>query len=170
MSLSRLASWSLLASVCASCMYTDPVAAQFVINEIGATGSDFVEFYNTGTTPVDISGYGATDSRKDGLPRISRTIRFPANTVIPAGGRVLVLFEGECPTSLTPFVCIRGLAGGVSQTHGENVHLISPENRVAATANYPANAAPSGFTWGRFPEGTGEFAITRRTPGAVNSR
>jgi len=160
----------LLAAACASCASEDPVAAQLTFNEFGASGDDFAELYNTGATPLDVSGYGVTDSRKDGFPKLSHVVRFPAGTTVPAGGRALVLFEGACPASSTPYVCARGTAGGISGSRGENIHLVDPENQVVATTHYPANAAPSGFTYGRFPDGTGAFAATRRTPGAANSQ
>lgn len=158
------------ALACASCAADDPVAAQLVFNELGASGDDFAELYNLSAAPLDVSGYAITDSRKDGYPHLSRAVRFPAGTMVPAHGRVLVLFEGECPASSTPYVCARGTAGGISSSRGENVHLVDPENQVVATTHYPANAAPSGFTYGRFPDGTGAFAPTRRTPGAANSQ
>lgn len=160
----------LLAAACASCANDDPVAAQLAFNEFGASGDDFAELYNTGAASVDISGYGVTDSRTDGFPKLSHVVRFPAGTTVPAGGRVLVMFDGACPASTTPYVCARGSAGGISGSRGENVHLVDPENLVVATAHYPANAAPSGFTYGRFPDGTGAFGPTRRTPGAANGR
>lgn len=168
--LNILASALVLAATCAACGNTDPIAQQLAFNEVGATGNDFVEFYNTGSGPLDVSGYGATDSRKDGLPKLSRTIRFPAGTIVPAGGYLLVLFEGECPASTTMYTCVRSslAGGGISQSNGENVHLIDPENQVAASMAYPRAAAPSGWTWGRFPNGTGAFEATRRTPGFAN--
>lgn len=155
----------------AGCGNVDPVATQVVVNEIGATGNDFVEFVNTSTASVDVSGYAATDSRKDGLPKISHAIRFPAGTVIPPGGFLVVLFEGECPSAASSYVCVRGTGtGGVSQTRGDNVHMLDPENQVIMTGTYPRAASPTGWTWGRLPSGTGEFATTRRTPGIANTR
>lgn len=162
-----------LAAVTMSCAGDDPIAAQLLINEIGATGNDFVEFYNTSTAPLDVSGYGACDSRKDGLPKLSRVVRFPAGTTVPSHGYFVVLFEGECPAASNTYVCIRQavtLGGGVSQTHGENLHLINPDNESVATVHYPAYGAPTGWTYGRFPDGGGSLAVTRRTPGYANAQ
>jgi hypothetical protein len=156
-------------SVCVSCAPGDPIATQLVFNELAATGSDFVELRNVTAAPLDVSGYGVTDSRSDGFPRISRAIRLPAGTVVPPNGYLVVLFEGECPVTSMTYVCVRGVTNGsLSQTHSENVHLIDPENQAISTSTYPMNAAPSGWTWGRFPDGTGSFKITRRTPGTAN--
>jgi hypothetical protein len=167
----RILGAALAAVTSAGCGNVDPVATELVVNEIGATGNDFVEFMNTSAAPVDVSGYAATDSRKDGLPKLSRAIRFPAGTVVPAGGFLVVLFEGECPSAAAPYVCVRGTGGGgVSQTRGENVHMIDPENQVIMTGTYPRNGSPSGWTWGRSPNGAGPFATTRRTPGYANAQ
>ncbi len=164
----RLVSILAVAAACASCANDDPVAAQLPFNEVGATGSDFVELYNTSGAPLAVAGYAVTDSRTDGFPRISSAIRIPAGTTVPANGYLVVLFEGECPTAGAGFVCVRGTAGGVSQTRGDTVHLLDPENQVVASVTVPPEAAPSGWTWGRFPNGTGAFKATRRTPGAIN--
>ena len=90
------------------CGPDDPVGMQLAVNEIGATGDDFVEFVNVGPTPLDISGYGATHSRNDGLPRLSRTIRFPPGTIVPPRGFAVVLFESDCPAETRAYVCVRG--------------------------------------------------------------
>ncbi len=161
----------LVLALTVGCGAADPLAAQLVPNEISATNADFVEFYNATDAALDVSGYGATDSRDDGLPRLSRTIRFPAGTTIPARGFLVAVWEGECPAASQTYVCVRAqsLGGGVSQTRGESVHLIDPESRVVSTARYPAAASPDGWTWGRFPNGSGEFRTTRSTPGAANT-
>lgn len=159
----------LAAAMCASCGYSDPIAAQLVFNELGATGNDFAELYNAGTTPLDISNYAVCDSRKDGYPKISRAIRIPAGTTLPPGGYLVILFEGECPQTSTAYVCVRGaLGGGISQSRGESIHLIDPEDRVVESIHYPQAAAPSGWTWGLLPNGRGTFQVTRRTPGRAN--
>ncbi len=158
-----------LAVMFAGCGNVDPVATELVVNEIGATGNDFVEFANVTSSPVDVSGYGVTDSSKSGLPKLSRVIRFPTGTVVPANGLLVVLFEGECPAATTAYVCVRGSGlGGVSQSNGENVHMVDPEDQVVITGTYPRTASPTGWTWGRFPSATGSFGVTRRTPGLTN--
>lgn len=158
-------------AMAAGCGGADPLATQLTINEISATNVDYVEFYNATDAPLDVSNYGATDSRADGLPRLSRVIRFPAGTVVPARGYLVAVWEGQCPAASATYVCVRALSvgGGVSQTSGEYVHLIDPEMQVVSTARYPAAGSPDGWTWGRFPNGGGEFRTTRSTPGATNT-
>lgn len=161
----------LVAALCASCGYSDPIAAQLVFNELGATGDDFAELVNTSTTTLDISGYAVTDSRKDGYPKISRAVRVPANTRLAPGAFLVVMWEGACPQTSTAYVCVQGRGGGgISQSRGESIHLVDPEDRVVETEHYPQAAAPAGWTWGRFANATGNFQITRRTPGRANEQ
>lgn len=144
------------------------IAAQLVFNEIAGTGGDFAELLNTGASPLDVSGYGLTDSNADGSPRPDRAIRFPVGTVIAPGAYLLVMMESNCPTGLTGAVCFRGEVG-LSQAEGENVHLVDASNRVVLTGVYPANGAPAGRAWARSPNGTGAFMNLVRSPGRSNT-
>ena len=68
----------------------DPNGAQnFDTDGNGAadTGDEFVELYNTTGAPVDISGWTLNDA--DGGSGADFT--FPAGTIIPAGGHVVVV-------------------------------------------------------------------------------
>jgi hypothetical protein len=56
----------------------------------------------------------------------------------------------------------------VSNSRGETVWLLDPGGTVEQQQNYPMNAVPSGFSYGRFPDGTGAFGQTTPTPGAAN--
>lgn len=157
----------------ASCGPNDPMATRLAFNEIAATGDDFVEFYNTTDAALDVSGYGATDSRDDGLPRLGRTVKFPAGTSVPAHGFLVVLFEGDCPAASSTYVCIQAPplnGGGVSSSHPENVHLIDPDDQEISSVRFPGTTVTRGWTWGRVPDGTGDFGITRRSPGGANAR
>ena len=41
-------------------------------------------------------------------------------------------------------------------------------NPNETTPQNPADAAPEGSSWGRVPDGTGDFVVNRPTPGAAN--
>ena len=145
----------------------DPRVAALTFNEMAGTGGDFAEVINTGSADVDVSGYGATDSNDDGSPRAASVVRFPAGTVVRAGGYLVVMFESNCPAGAT-YPCFRCEAG-ISQGSGENIHLVNAQNAAVRTVAYPANGAPSGRSLGRIPNGTGTFVSTVRTLGAANS-
>jgi hypothetical protein len=149
-----------------SCGGDDPLTGQVVINEMAGTGADFVEFLNTGSADAPIGGYGVTDSDAGGNARVSRAVRYPAGTVLRPGGYALAYMESNCPSTVT-VPCVR-VEVGIGQTQGDRVHLLSPTDQSVVSERYPTNAAPSGRSWGRIPNGTGAFQLTLRTPGAVN--
>ncbi len=66
----------------ASCLAFDETGCtNVVVNEVHSTPApDTIEFFNTGTTPADISGYTVTDSDP------THIYTFPAGTIIPAMG------------------------------------------------------------------------------------
>lgn len=64
-----------------------PVIAQadvpaIVVNEVESNGdaTDWIEFMNVGTEPVDLSGYIVKDDND------SRTLAVPAGTIVEPGG------------------------------------------------------------------------------------
>ena len=47
--------------------------------------------------------------------------------------------------------------------------MVSPAGATLAQDTYPPDAAATGQSWGRLPNGTGVFAPNRPTPGAPNA-
>ena len=47
--------------------------------------------------------------------------------------------------------------------------MLSPSGSVVLSALYPMNATVAPNTWGRLPNGTGDFAVSRPTPAASNA-
>ena len=91
------------------------LAAKFIINEfLAANGnnlvdgfgerSDWIEIRNIGDTSGDLVGYHLTDSKSD----LAKST-FPANTVVPAGG-YLVVFASGTTRSIRKGVDIRTLS------------------------------------------------------------
>lgn len=155
---------------------SDAGAAHVVINEIRAEGEDWIELVNVGTATADLSGWGVSDSDGDGDARVAMAARFPAGTTLaPAAYLLLVVDQSDagtgpqmrCVTSGGPATCFHG-SFGISASNGESVHLIDPSGRVIESANYPMNAAMTGESWGRLPNGVGAFARNRLTPGEAN--
>lgn len=154
--------------------------AALVINEISAVGDEWVELYNAGASPVDLSmvQLADTDTSVDGgAPRTASAMRFPAGTMLAPGQYVLVVSgfndagagpQTQCLDGGGPSVCFHA-SWGLSASRGETVWVLSPSGEVTLREAYPMNAAPSGQTWGRLPSGTGAFAPNRPTPGAVNA-
>lgn len=147
-----------------------------VVNELRAAGDEWVELYNAGTRAVDLSNAQVADTDPDGGPRVSRAMRFGAGTMLAPGQYVLVV-ANQSDAGAGPQV--RCLDGGpstcfhaewsLSASRGESVYVLAADGGTIAEGNYPANAAPDGGTWGRLPNGSGSFTVTRPTPGAANA-
>ncbi len=154
----------------------DGGSANLVINEISAAGDEWVELYNAGTAPFDLSFLRVADSESDGGPRASRAMRFPAGTMLSPGQYVLVLANqsdaGVGPQTRCldggPSTCFHA-TWSISASRGETVWVLSSTGDVTLQELYPMNAAADGQTWGRLPNGTGAFAVNRPTPGALNA-
>jgi Lamin Tail Domain len=137
-----------------------------VINELAGSGGDFIELFNASDSAFDLSGYGVTDSNDAGI-RYATSLRFPSNTTIAARGYFTISLEADCPATVTP--CLRG-EFGLSQSQGDLVTFLDPQNATVAQQAYPANAAPSGQTWGRVYDGASSFEVQTRSPGAANAQ
>ena len=155
---------------------TDRGGGGLVVNEMRASGDDWVELFNAGSTAVDLGGYGLADLDPDaGTPRLSAAVRFPAGTTLLPGGYLFVLANvaeaGVGPQSQClaggPSPCFHA-SWAISASRGETVSVVDPAGRVVAQGLYPANAVPSGQSWGRLPNGAGELVANRPTPGAAN--
>ncbi len=123
-------------------------AAGIVFNEIesnGGTPGDWVELLNIGNTPVDLSGYYFRDNVD------TRTFQLPAGTIV-APGAFLVIEEAQFGFGLgTP----------------DAARLFAPDG-VTLVTSY-AWTPHAATTYGRCPDGTGEFVTTTSsTKGAPN--
>jgi hypothetical protein len=149
-----------------------------VINEIRAVGEEWVELFNAGAAPVDLSDVMVTDTETDdGGPRVSRAMRFPRGTMLSPGQHVVIVSDQadagsgpqtRCPDG-GPATCFHA-GWSLSASRGESVWVLSPAGAVTTRELYPMEAAPEGQSWGRVPDGTGPFGATRPTPGAANAR
>ncbi len=153
--------------------FTFPV----VINEIHATGEDWIELVNTGATPVDLESYGLSDSTSKGDPKPLDAARFPAGTTLGAGDRLLVVCEQDPAAGVGPHDVCLTVGGpsscfyatwGISASKGEKLFLLAPDDSPVSEAEYPLNAVLDPSTWGRLPDGTGMFAENAPTPGETN--
>lgn len=140
--------------------------AGLVINELAGSGGDFVELFNASDTAVDLSNHGITDADDAGV-RYSTALRFPAGTTVAARGFFTVFLETDCPPTVTP--CVRG-EFGLSQANGDLVTILTPLSETLLQQPLPPAAAPTGSSWARSFDGTGEFEVRSRTPGTTNEK
>lgn len=120
------------------------------INEFSSNSPDFIELINTGSGPVDISGWVLKDNSE------SNSYTFPAGTSLAAGE-------------------IRGISGETVEFvfglgNGDSVRLFTPASTTLIDSHTYPGHPPAGKSYGRCPNGAGDFVITEAaTKGAANS-
>lgn len=117
------------------------------INEVesnGGTPGDWTELVNLDATPADISGWTFKDNDD------THAYVLPSGTIIPAGGYFTV---EEAAQSF-------GLGGA------DSVRLYDSLGALVDSYTWTAHAT---ITYGRCPNGTGDFGQTSSTKGAANS-
>jgi Mrp family chromosome partitioning ATPase len=140
-----------------------PVAASSVvrINEVSAAAgreNDWIELANPGTRPVDLSLMFLSDD-----PDEPRRWAFPAGTIIPAGG-YLVVRAGDGSAAAPALNTAFGLSAG-----GETLLLVDADARGNTILDSVAFAAlAEGTSWGRLPDASGAFRPVSPTPGKPN--
>jgi len=130
------------------------VGPLLVINEIVAdevSGSDWVELYNAGDQPADLTGWTMTDSDP------THVFAFPANTVL-APDTYLTLDQNAAGSFTF------GLGKG-----GDQVNVYDVQAQLVDGAAWTAGQADAPTSWGRLPNGTGAFqTFATPTKGAKN--
>jgi hypothetical protein len=149
-----------------------------VFNELSATGGDWIELYNTTSSPIDVSGFKVADNEPDAsAPRLTQALAFGAGTILPPGG-YLVIVANEKDASSAPQPCFDGgvkggcpvATFGISKDNANTFYLLAPNDAPVLKVDMAANVHTSGQSWGRFPNGTGDFAVTKPTPGSANAQ
>jgi len=128
--------------------------ASVVLNEVNCEGTDWVEFVNTGDAAADVSGWLLTDDPLDSA-RADHRLIFGSGTTI-AGQGVLVVSKG---TAGFPF----GVKCGE-----DTIRLADAGGALADEVVVPA-LATADDTWGRYPNGTGDWRETTASPGTPNA-
>ena len=131
---------------------TTPNYTGLVINEIEPSGSpdDWFELYNGGNHEIDLSGVGFSDDRAE----IKAT--FPWGTKIKAGQHLVVIASDALV--------------GFKLGKDEGLVLVAPDGTIIDEVTWTMADAPAGITWGRWPDGRGDFQYVIASPGGPNSR
>jgi hypothetical protein len=136
-----------------------------VINEVDPSGdpADWVELFNRGAEPVDLSGWNVVQEYEGAPPEDKDRLEIPAGTVLPPGER-LVLFtrrsDGPGPGDF-----------GIGKDAPERLTLLSAGGQVVDdTTTDGAMDAPleAGVSWCRLPDGQGDFRRCTSTRGTSN--
>jgi hypothetical protein len=134
----------------------DGATATVVVNELVAADStdDRIELKNTGTQPLDVSGWYVTDSSDNYFK-----YQIPAGTTISAGGYAVLSLANSA-------LDIGGSVGGhlwmlTVDIDGRPLHFVDPAS---------FGAAPVGVAVGRWPDGVGPYQpLNRPTLGSSNA-
>ena len=126
-----------------------------VINEVLAHTDppleDAVELRNLTTNAISIAGWYLSDDSA-----VRKKYRFPAGTVIPAQG-YLTVYQYQMTNGLVPFAL---------SAKGDDIYLSEADGAdllVRYVDQYQYEASQNGFSFGRYPDGTGDFT-TLATP------
>jgi len=121
--------------------------AAIKVNEVesnGGTPGDWIELYNSGSTTLDISGYIIKDNDD------TRTTALPAGATIAPGG----------------FYVVEEAVLGFGLGTADAARIYDRNGALLDSYDWTAHAA---ITYGRCPDGTGDFAATTvSTKGAAN--
>ncbi len=125
-----------------------------ITDEDGDRG-DWIELYNPGVMPVNLSGYGLSD--KQDMPHLWI---FPDITILP-GEYLLVWADGKDRVSYA------GLHTNFKVSAGEVITLSNPSGTLVDSMHL--NRIIPNISYGRLPDGTGYSFLAESTPGRSNS-
>lgn len=154
----------------------DAGPAGLVVNEIRASGEDWIELYNAGSTAIELGGVRVADTNDMGLPKLDEAAVFPASYSLAPGAYFVIAADVAEPLVGLQTECF-GLAAeclhagyGISASRGETIWVVAadPSTDILAQAAFPPSAVADGQSYGRVPDGTGAFVATTPTPGASN--
>jgi len=120
--------------------------------EIFVSAEDFVELYNYGNAPVNIGGWGFSDSEGE-------VATVAPDTTIPAGGYLILWYTGE--TNGFPEIDAKLSSGGES-IYGE-------DSSGTAIFSVSFDAQDEDVSYGRYPDGSDTWQQMNPTPGTSNT-
>ena len=142
--------------------------AMLVLNEINSSPDDWVELMNIGTETLDLSGFELRDNSDD------HRWRFPDGSMIAAGSLLVVdakssglIYDDQTSTFADgTFEAAIGIGSGDSIRLYDKGGVLLDEYSWTEHASY--NGDPAKASYGRYPDGTGAFRLTKETKGAAN--
>ena len=132
--------------------------AGVIINEIVASPegdeADWIELYAAGTEAVDLSAFTLVDDNPDHAPA-----SLPEVTLQPGEYFVILAVDADAEVFAPSVPFKLGSDDGV---------WLAREGQVVDSLDWDEDAAPTGSSWGRLPNGTTTLARLTPTPGAAN--
>jgi hypothetical protein len=121
---------------------------------------EWLELYNTTATNVDLGGLSLSDTLAQ-----PRKFVFPAGVVIPSGGYLVVLCDGDQPASTNAGGGLLNTGFGIKANGGTNAFF----DRDATLLDYLVYGVQAkDFSVGRVPDGGTNWVLCEMSPGSVN--
>jgi len=114
---------------------------------------DWIELFNLADVDIDISGFYLTDSKNDLIKW-----KFPLGTTLAKNGYLIIWADADSTKRLHTNYKLSSL--------GETVVLSSPDHVIINEVKFPVATDLQSF--GRMPNGTGDFILTAPTFDAEN--
>lgn len=153
------ANWQILNSITRGSANYSGTSPEIIlkVNEIYSRGTtenpDWVEIYNAGTNPADLSGWKIYDIGGQGGTKPKK--EFPQGIVLQPGAFVVIVVDDGTESGF-------GLSSG-----GETIWLENPEGQVKDEVAFPA--LEEGQSYGCYPDGSSQKQVLFvPTPGAAN--
>lgn len=140
-----------------------------VLNEINSSPDDWVELMNTGTETLDISGFELRDNSDD------HRWRFPEGSTIAAGELMVVdsKSNGAVYDDQTKNFTDGTFETAIGIGSGDSIRLYNKDGNLLDEYSWTEHASydgdPAKASYGRYPDGTGAFRLTKETRGAANA-
>ncbi len=130
----------------------EQIDSEVVLNEIDCQGRDWVELYNKSNAPVDLGNWIISDN----LDMAGHLYYIPEGEIIPANGFYVIKEQKDDEAGFT-----FGIKCGA-----DFVYVVNPDGQIAD--NVGIGALPDDTTWGRVPDGSGQWQETAPTQGESN--
>lgn len=136
-------------------------AVRVVVNEVYVGGSDplsdpdWAELKNLADSPADLSGYRLRDAKSP--------FTMPAGTTVPGRGYLMIYCDDVPDGGATDRLHAPFKLGSADE-----LSLLAPDGSVLDSVGWTATMTSAGRTWGRLPDGTGQYLSLTPTPSARN--
>ena len=125
---------------------------------VAGSTPDWIEFYNPSASSTDLGGLSLNDQANNNPPRWV----FPAGSIVPAGGYLVIYADGGAPASATN-------TGFGLNANGGAVYLFNRApntNDIISQIEYGLQTPD--LSIGRVPSGSTNWVLTLPTPGLAN--
>ncbi|MCB9601494.1 MAG: lamin tail domain-containing protein [Sandaracinus sp.] len=147
-----------------------------VINEVRASGDDWIEVKNIGGASLDVGGWIVTQVDDLGAPEPARSAAFPDGFELAPGAYFLIVADQPAVLEGLQTECfVEGVTQcliaefGISAGDGDGLVILDGSGAVVHSVTYPGGATGADQTWSRLPDGTGDFVVGVPTPLAANA-